>query len=80
MRSNATKTAAVIVDDAEDPDRKDAQDPDGREVERARDSDPTRTTADFVFERGDEIAPTRDDASKGLLGCVKAEDAGGQVA
>jgi hypothetical protein len=49
-------------------------------LSRARDSDPTRTTSDFVFERGHEIASTRDDASKGLLGCVKAEDAGGQVA
>jgi hypothetical protein len=75
------QAAAVIVDDAEDPHRKDPQDPDGREVEApelagAGDSDPSRATSGLVFESDYEVAATREDASEGLLGCLEPEHAG----
>ncbi len=76
--------AAVIVDYAEDPDREDPQDADGCQVEtpelaRPGDLDLAGTTSDLVFEGGDEVAATGEDASEGLLRCLEPEHAGSEM-
>jgi hypothetical protein len=43
--------------------------------EETRDTDPTRTGADLVFESDDEVTATREDSPKGLLRSLEAEHA-----
>jgi len=73
----------VVVDDAEDPDREEAQDEDDGEVgapelKRAAHVDSLGSLLLRLTQEGDAVATAEKDATKGLAGGVEAEDAAGE--
>jgi hypothetical protein len=77
--------AAVVVDDAQDPDRDEAEDEEEGEVgapegERPRDRDAAGPPPSRLLEDGHEVTAADDDLAEGLAGGVEAEDAAGEEA
>jgi hypothetical protein len=79
------ESAAVVLDDSQDPDRDEAEHEDEGEVRApdltgAADADPFRPPAPRLPEGCHEVLAANEDAAKGLAGGVEAEDAAGEEA
>ena len=76
------EAAAMVVDDAQDPDGDEAEDEDEGEVGApeltgASDADPLRPPASRLPEAGHEVPAADEDAAEGLAGRVEGEDPSG---